>query len=344
MSGASVPESTPVALVHLRLVSPPDLADRVLESLEATLSVCNIVRVPGAARRPDGDLILADVAREDASAVVGALRELGLAEHGSISVEEVETALSAAAQRAERAAAGAVADAVVWEEVEARTSESAELSFSFLSFMVIATLLAGVGVLTDSQILIIGAMVVGPEFGPIAGFCVAAVERRRALAARSIAALGVGFPVAIAATFLFTLFLRATELAPTPDELTRASHPATLFISQPNRYSLIVAILAGVAGIISLTTAKSGALLGVLISVATIPAAGNLGVALAYGDWRECAGAAAQLGINLAALIGAGIATLAVQRLFFARRRDRVAERSERRLLRRRRAASTRSG
>ena len=66
--------ATPVALVHLRLVSPRELSERVLESLEATLSVCNIVRLPDAARRPDGDLILADVAREDASAVVEALR------------------------------------------------------------------------------------------------------------------------------------------------------------------------------------------------------------------------------------------------------------------------------
>lgn len=340
MSRPSDPGPTPVALVHLRLVSPPALVERVLESLQATLSVINIVRLPDAARRPDGDLILADVAREDASAVVETLRELGLEEQGAIAVHEVDTALSSAARRAERAAAGTTADAIVWEEVEARTSESAELSFSFLSFMVIATLLAGIGVLTDSQILIIGAMVVGPEFGPIAGFCVAVVERRRELAARSVAALGVGFPFAIVATLLFTLLLRVTELAPTPDDLTRASHPVTLFISQPNRYSLIVAVLAGVAGIISLTTAKSGALLGVLISVATIPAAGNLGVALAYGDWSECRGAAAQLGINLTALIAAGIATLAVQRLFFARRRERVSERAARRLLRRRRRAT----
>jgi hypothetical protein len=39
------------------------------------------------------------------------------------------------AREAEQAAAGSPADAVVWEEVEARTSESAELSVSFLAFM-----------------------------------------------------------------------------------------------------------------------------------------------------------------------------------------------------------------
>jgi hypothetical protein len=100
--------------------------------------------------------VLCDVAREDASVVLADLRALGLARTGSIAIEEVDTAISDLARVAEAAAAGSVADAVIWEEVEARTSESAELSFSFLAFMVLATLIASAGIMTDSQILIIG--------------------------------------------------------------------------------------------------------------------------------------------------------------------------------------------
>ena len=47
---------------------------------------------------------------------------------------------------------------------------------------------------------------------------------------------------------------------------------------------------------LSLTSAKSGALIGVLISVTTIPAAANIGVAAALGDWSDWRGAMAQLG------------------------------------------------
>ena len=83
---------------------------------------------------------------------------------------------------------------------------------------------------------------------------------------------------------------------------------------------MIVALFAGVAGMISLTTAKSGALIGVLISVTTIPAAGNIGLAAAYGNWDEFRGASAQLAINLVCIVAAGLATLGVQRLLFARR------------------------
>jgi uncharacterized hydrophobic protein (TIGR00271 family) len=208
---------------------------------------------------------------------------------------------------------------VVWEEVEARTSETTELSISFLAFMVIAMLIASVGIMLDQPILIVGAMVVGPEFGPIAAVCVAAVELRGHLAKRSLAALGIGFPLGIAVTLVVTLILKWTDLAPAAIE----DRPFTAFISHPDFFSFFIAYLAGAAGVLSLTSAKSGALIGVLVSVVTIPAAANIGVAAAYSDWGEFGGALAQLSINLGAMMLAGITTLWVQRLFYRARRRR---------------------
>ena len=307
-----------LTVVHIRLVVPPDLVEPVLGVLRETESVYGIVHLPGVAERPDGDLVTCEVAREDASIVVDDLCRLGLDEVGSIVLEDVDTAVSAIARRPSASLRAPPADAVVWEEVEARTSEGTELSGSFLAFMVVATLIAGVGILTDSIILIIGAMVVGPEFGPLAALCVSLVERRLDLARRSAIALAVGFPVAILATYAGTLIFRWIGKAPEETE-----HPETLFISDPNWFSVVVAVLAGIAGMLSLTTAKSGALVGVLISVTTIPAAANVGVAAAYADWREVAGAGSQLLINLASIVCAGVATLLVQRIAYSRRRER---------------------
>jgi uncharacterized hydrophobic protein (TIGR00271 family) len=304
-------------MIHLRLVVPEDLADDVNALMCGSDAVLSVIHLEGAARKPEGDVILCDVAREEASVIIGDLKELGLQERGTIAVEEVDSALSEAATAAEKAAAGLPSDAVVWEEVEARTSEQTELSASFLAFMMLATTIAAVGVLIDSPILIIGAMVVGPEFGPIAGFCVAVVHVRRPLALRSLRALAIGFPVAITAAFLLTLALRATGSA--PDEVGDRSF--TGFISRPDEFSVLVALLAGVAGVLSLTAAKSGALIGVLISVTTIPAAANIGVAAAYGDGDEWVGAMEQLSLNLFALCAAGIATLYIQRRIYVKRR-----------------------
>jgi uncharacterized hydrophobic protein (TIGR00271 family) len=210
-------------------------------------------------------------------------------------------------------------DAVVWEEVESRTSETTELSGSFIAFMVLACLIAAVGIYLDTPILIIGAMVVGPEFGPIAGLSVALVQRRRELAFRSALALIVGFPLGIGAAWACTLVFRWTGVI--PDAFDLDAHALSEVISRPDFLSFFVAFCAGVAGILSLTAAKSGALIGVLISVTTIPAAANIGVALAYDDGSSWHGSLAQLGINLGALLLAGAVTLTIQKALYRRRR-----------------------
>ena len=312
-------------MIHLRVVAPEEVAHRALELLKASPAVLNIVHLHGAATKPDGDLILCDVAKEEASVVLADLRELEIPRVGSIAVEHIETALSDAADAAEQAAPGLPSDAVVWEEVEARTSENTELSISFVAFMVLAMQIGAVGILLDQPILIVGAMVVGPEFGPLAGLSVALVQRRSDLARRSVAALGVGFPTGIVLACLSTLIFRAIGVS--PDDFVPSDHELTGFISNPDFFSFFVAFVAGVAGILSLTNAKSGALIGVLISVTTIPAASNIGVAAAYGDWGEAAGAAGQLAINLTSIVLAGVLTLSIQRRdYLARRRRHLRE------------------
>jgi uncharacterized hydrophobic protein (TIGR00271 family) len=317
-------------VVHLRIVAPAHSAGQALDLLTADGSVTNVIHLPGAARKPGGDVILCDVAREDASVIIADLRDLQIPKEGSITLEYVETQLSEAAARAEEHAPGLPSDAVIWEDVESRTSEETQLSASFLAFMVLAMQIAAVGILLDQPILIIGAMVVGPEFGPLAGFCVAVVERRGRLAKRSLAALALGFPLGIAATLGTMLVFKWTGLVPegfSPDD-----HPLTGFISKPDFLSFFVAYVAGTAGVLSLTSAKSGALVGVLISVTTIPAAANVGVAGAYADWGEASGALAQLGVNLGAIALAGISTLYFQRRLYRARRRRHLEDPARRV------------
>lgn len=74
--------------------------------------------------------------------------------------------------------AGDEADAVVWQELLARTGEESRLNVTFLAFLVVACVLAAIGVVTDSPVTIVGAMVLGPEFGPLAALAVGLVRRR----------------------------------------------------------------------------------------------------------------------------------------------------------------------
>jgi len=304
-------------MMHLRLISPPDLTDTIVKQLEDDPGTANLVLHRGAAVSPAGDVVICDVVRESASELVEKLEESGLAERGAIALDEVAVTLSAAADRAELLVPGDGSESVIWEQLEQRSGEETHLSPTFLVFISVAAMIAALGILLDQPILIVGAMVVGPEFGPLAALCVGIIRRRPRVIRRALLTLFVGFAVAIAITVLFSWALSALGLAGLHQLL--AARPLTSFIWQPDAISWIVASLAGVAGMLSLSTAKSGALVGVLISVTTIPAAANLGLAIAYGALDQATGAATQLGINLAAIVVGGAVTLGVQRLLAAR-------------------------
>jgi len=304
-------------LLTLRVSVPPDRTDAVRALLEDCPGTAHLAVLPGASVRPAGDLVVADVARESADGLIAGLRKLGVDADGGISMESVDAAVSRRAEQAERAAPGEGSDAVVWEQVVRSVAGDSSLSVSFLAFLTIATLIASAGIVNDSAILVIGAMVLGPEFAPLAGLALGLVHRRRGLVRTAAVSLVTGFVLAIGVATLAAWVGRV--LGWYGAALLQADRPQTAFITAPDRWSLVVAVLAGIAGVLSLTSAKSGALVGVFISVTTVPAAGAMALALALGGGREFGEAAAQLGINLAGILVAATLTLLLQRLVWHR-------------------------
>ena len=296
-----------MALLHVRVVSPARLSHEVEAILSRQPGATNIVVLPGVARDPSGDLFQADLARECVQQVVSDLRELGIDRDGSISWRAVDTAIGDGMRRAERNAPGDAADAIIWDEVIASTGEDSTLTWTFMAFMVLACILAAIGVATDSPITIVGAMVVGPEFGPLAGIAVGLRLRRWDAVRRGIVALVAGFAGAIAVTVAVAVLWRATGLV---SEHDLAASTGTEFIYQPGWFSIITALVAGAAGTLSLTSAKSAALVGVFISVTTIPAAGNGALALVFGRFHDAAGSGLQLLINLTGIVVAAYLVL----------------------------------
>ena len=79
-----------------------------------------------------------------------------------MTLEAIDTTLSDEADAAEEAAPGDPQDAVIWDEVVARTGEESRFSVSYQAFLTIACLLAAIGAITDSPVTVVGAMVLGP--------------------------------------------------------------------------------------------------------------------------------------------------------------------------------------
>ncbi|MFC7218913.1 DUF389 domain-containing protein [Streptomyces polyrhachis] len=303
-------------MLHLRIYVPAGRTEEVTGLIHKTVGTTHLAVHPGASLDPAGDIVTCDVAREAADELLHALRRQGLCDEGGVDVDEVDLTLSRRADQAEVDAPGEGRDAVVWESLVEATHEESTLSLTYLALLSVATLLAACGVMIDSAILIVGAMAVGPEFGPIAGLCVALVQRRPKLVVRTLVALLVGFAVAMALTVGFSLAMDSLGYF-TKDMLEKA-RPQTGFIWQPDAFSFIVALLAGVAGTLSLTSSKSGALVGVAISVTTVPAAANAAIALSYGDVGQARGSTEQLLLNLLGIVIAATLTLLVQKAYWA--------------------------
>lgn len=292
---------------HLRIICAAEVTDAVLDTLCNDAGTVHLSVSRGAAVDPPGDVVQADVVREAVDGLLADLCALGVDHVDGITLGSLDTVLSDAADTAAVAAPGEPADAVVWDELIERTGGDSQLTLTYLAFLTLACLIAVVGVVTDSPITVVGAMVVGPEFAPLAALAVGVVLRRGDLIRRAALALGVGFPLAMLIAAGGALLGEWTGLIDVGvvDSLRQVD-----FIYQVGPFSLILALLAGAAGMLGLTSARSAALIGVFISVTTVPAAAFAVVAVTTGAWRTAGESALQLLVNLIGIVLAGVLVL----------------------------------
>jgi uncharacterized hydrophobic protein (TIGR00271 family) len=150
----------------------------------------------------------------------------------------------------------------------------AEISGSYLSLLLLASLIALLGLLTNSVAVVIGAMLISPLMGPILSFGLAFTIGDLALARRGLRVIAVSVGLTIAVTTLVTLVSPLKE--PTAEILARV---------RPNIYDLLVAVLAGTAGAIALCTKKNYMITatGVAVATAVIPPLSVVGFGLGSG-------------------------------------------------------------
>ena len=164
--------------------------------------------------------------------------------------------------RAEEETPGEPADAVVWEQLEQSAGEEPRLSITYLCFMIVATIIAGIGPCRSADPHR-RRKVVGPEFGPLVALGIGIVTVAGSPPPRDRHP-ALGFAVGTAEPVISTWIL--------PLQVSQRVHAdsrtaTTSFIWNPDALPWIVGFLADIAGMLALTSAKSGALAGVLISV-----------------------------------------------------------------------------
>lgn len=289
----------------LRVTCPPERTDHIVHLLLTEACATELTVVAGASRVTFGDLILADVPR----AVVDEILE-------RIALAHEHPDLHIAVQQSERLVPpqdddGADEESVIWAQVVQDVHETGRLSWINVSLMVVAACIAAIGIIQDQLLLIVGAMALSPDYFPVADACLSVVRRDWRRAELAIGTLLLSFGAAIVGAWALTEVLGRTGIV---SEATAPPQELTLFISRPDALSVVVALFAGVAGALAITLPDARGLVGVFVSITTIPAAANIGVAFASNDWDELAGAAVQLLVNIISLLVAGTFTLGVRR------------------------------
>jgi uncharacterized hydrophobic protein (TIGR00271 family) len=202
-------------------------------------------------------------------------------------------------------------DALVWAEVLGRARAHARPGLVYLLYMVAAGVIAGVGVLTGSSILIVGAMALSPDLLPISATALGLVERRQRLWRRALLTLVVGLAAVMAAAAVATLLLRVTGRVPGDLDLAHTVLGETFTDVGPG--TVLVALAAGMAGMLAYETAGSAAV-GVAISVTTVPAAAYTGAAVALEGYQDAGGSLVVLLTNVVSILAAATATVWAQR------------------------------
>lgn len=260
------------------------------------------------ATRPGQAAVLAVVDARGVDELLKDLRRLGVPD-GSVTLTREEVLGRSSGEGAE---AG-----LVWEDVVGMASRNSRPIARYLAFMLVAGVIASYGVIEFNVILIVGAMAISPDLLPITAVGVGLVDRRLRLAARAFGTLVIGMAFAAGAAAVSALAQNAFDRIPSSFNID-----ATVLgsLASVNNETIVVALAAGVAGMLALETRASSGV-GVAVSVTTIPAAAYLGVATGLGETSEAFGALGVLGANVAMLVVAASATLVLQRALARRTR-----------------------
>jgi uncharacterized hydrophobic protein (TIGR00271 family) len=251
--------------------------------------------------RPGGPgLVTADIRPEAADAALTNLDQL------RIPPEDVTLV------RLETLGAGAAPEStiLVWADILARAQVQARVRGRYLVLMAVAGVIGAFAVVNRNPVLIVGAMAISPDLLPLTAACTGLVLRRSRLVRRGLGTLVLGLAVACLLSLAVTLFLRAFDLL--PGGFTLGEIPAAQ--THVNATTILVAFVAGVAGMLAVETRASAAV-GVGISVTTIPAAAYVGVAIGLAEFGSSWSALAVLGANIAMMLLGGSLALAAQRL-----------------------------
>ena len=293
-------------MLRLRSSVPHDRAEEFGALLRQLDGVSRVVQQDDESRHPKHHVFVADVEPNCADRLVEEIGKVGL------TVDDyVLTRMDVVAPQGRHQHGESGADGFAWIEVIGQARANSRPLARYLALINVAAVIAALGVITSSSILIVGAMAVSPDLLPICATSVGLVRGDRRLARRAFATLTLGLGLVVVTAAVLGALLSVAGFLPDGFEVEESSLST---LARTDYSTVLVALAAGVAGMLAFETRASAAV-GVAISVTTIPASAYLGVAIGAGGIEHALGALAVLVVNVSLLIVGGTLTLLVQRI-----------------------------
>jgi uncharacterized hydrophobic protein (TIGR00271 family) len=187
--------------------------------------------------------------------------------------------------------------------LEGRRKQSA-----FWVLLTLAAIIAGSGVVADSDATVIGAMIVAPLMTPILGTALAVVLADRARIVRGVTTVLAGAALVVALGFLLGLLV--------PEPVVAATNSEVASRVSPDLIDLVGALATGLVGAFALVRADvSDTLPGVAIAISLVPPLAVVGLTLESGEPGQALGALLLFGSNVAAIVATGTGLLLFYRV-----------------------------
>ena len=178
----------------------------------------------------------------------------------------------------------------------------------FWMLLVLASVIAAAGVVSDSTATVIGAMIVAPMMIPIQGTMLSTVLADRGNLVRSILMVVAGASAAIAIGYLVGILV--------PYPVVAATNPQVAARVTPDLMDLLAALGTGAVGSIALIRRDiSDTLPGVAIAISLVPPLTVVGLTLESGAPHQAAGALLLFISNVVAILGTGMVVMALYRI-----------------------------
>lgn len=174
------------------------------------------------------------------------------------------------------------------EELYHEIEVSARANANFFWLVIFSTVVATIGLIEDNVAVVIGAMVIAPLLGPNIALAFGAALGDKALIFRSLLTNISGMLIALILAYSIGLIWQADM---TSQELILRTDVGVA--------SIVLALVSGAAGVLSLTSGVSSTLVGVMVAVALLPPTATVGLMLSSGNYKHALGAALLLAVNI---------------------------------------------